>query len=224
MPYLKKMASEEKTFEDRTEVAQQRIKEEKWFDCDHLIALSLLRDFGAFGAAGDRHLAEFVPWYLASDEMLWRYGAVRTPYEWRLRTRDEKKNKDFKDEELMASLSDEEGVDIMRSLFGDRTLLTNINRPNEGQISYLPKGRIVESNGFISKDSIRPIMATDPPLGVQQLVRHVSDVQQMTLDAVVRDDTELLFSAFLSDPLMNIERDKAAELFEKMLVASKLAY
>jgi alpha-galactosidase len=67
--------------------------------------------------------------------------------------------------ELKATLSDEEGVDIMRSLMGDRTLFTNINRPNEGQISFLPKGRIVESNGFISRDSIRPVVSSDPPLG-----------------------------------------------------------
>jgi len=224
MPYLRKMANDEKTYPDKTEVAKQRIKEEKWFDCDHLIALSLLRDYGALGAAGDRHLAEFVPWYLASDEQLWRYGAVRTPYSWRLSQRDEKRDKIFADDELVSTLSDEEGVDIMRSLMGDRTLYTNINRPNEGQISYLPKGRIVESNGYISNDSIRPIMASDPPLGVQALVRKVSDTQQMTLDAVLANDDEMLFTAFLSDPLVTIERDKARELFEKMLDKCKLEY
>ena len=124
------------------------------------------------------------------------------------------------EEELKATLSDEEGVDIMCSLMGERTLYTNINRPNEGQISYLPKGRIVESNGYISNNSIRPIVAKDPPLAVQNMVRRVSDIQEMTLEAIWNNDEKLLFAAFLSDPLMTLNRDKAKELFDKMLIAS----
>ena len=114
MPRLRRLAADEATYADRTEAARERIKEEKWFDCDHLVALSLLRDFGALGAAGDRHLSEFVPWYLADDAMFWRYGVVRTPYDWRLRQAKEKKEKQFTDEELVARPSDEEGVDIMK--------------------------------------------------------------------------------------------------------------
>ncbi|MFA6845060.1 MAG: alpha-galactosidase [Sphaerochaetaceae bacterium] len=224
MPKLKELAENPKIYEDKTETAKQRIAKEKWFECDQLVALSFLRDFGALGAAGDRHLSEFVPWFLATDEQLWKLGVVRTPYQWRITKAKEKKEKVFKDEELKASPSDEEGVDIMRSLFGDRTLLTNINRPNEGQITYLPLGRIVESNGFISNNSIRPIVATDPPLGIQNLVRRVSDVQQMTLDALYQDDTDLLFTAFISDPLVNIPIGKARELFDKMLKASQIRY
>ncbi len=141
-----------------------------------------------------------------------------------MRTAKEKRNKIFKDEDLKAELSDEEGVDIMRSLMGDKSMVTNINRPNEGQISYLPKGRIVESNGLISEDSIRPIVATDPPLAIQNLVRQVSDVQEMVLEAIYNNDDNLLFTAFLSDPLMNLSLDKARELFDKMLTSSALQH
>ncbi|WP_320129761.1 alpha-galactosidase [uncultured Sphaerochaeta sp.] len=224
MPKLKELAADPNTYPDETELAKKRIAEEKWFDCDHLIALSFLRDFGALGAAGDRHLSEFVPWFLSSEEQLWKLGTIRTPYAWRLSQAKEKKEKVFKQEDLIAEPSDEEGVDIMRSLLGDRTLLTNINRPNEGQIRYLPKGRIVESNGYISNDSIRPIMAMDPPLAIQNMVRQVSDVQQMTLDALYTNDDQLLFTAFLSDPLMKLPLDKARELFDKMLKASEIRY
>jgi alpha-galactosidase len=212
------------TFADETEIAKERLTNEKWFDCDQKIALAFLRDFGALGAAGDRHLAEFVPYFLTSDENLHTYGVIRTPYEWRMRTAKEKRSKIFKDEDLKAVLSDEEGVDIMRSLMGDKSMVTNINRPNEGQISYLPKGRIVESNGLISEDSIRPIVATDPPLAIQNLVRQVSDVQEMVLEAIYNNDDNLLFTAFLSDPLMNLSLDKARELFDKMLTSSALQY
>lgn len=224
MPRLIELAHNPNTYSDRTEVAKERIRDEKWFDSDHLIALSLLKDFGALGAAGDRHLAEFIPWYLNDEKELNSYGVIRTPYSWRVEEDKRKKTKVFKDEELKASLSDEEGVDIMRSLMGDRTLYTNINRPNEGQISYLPKGRIVESNGFISQNSIRPIMSTDPPIAVQTMIKRVSDIQQMALDAIWENNDELLFRAFLLDPLVTISKSKAKELFERMLEECKLKY
>ena len=224
MPRLKELAADPAVYKDATAKAKERIAGEAWFDCDHTIALQLLRTYGALGAAGDRHLAEFIPWFLRTDEELWKYGVVRTPYSWRLSQAAEKRAKVFKDEELIATLSDEEGVDIMRALMGDRTLLTNINRPNQGQISYLPKGRIVESNGFISENSIVPIVSSDPPLAVQEMVKKVSNVQQLTLDAVLKNDDNMLFQAFLLDPLMSLEYSKAEELFAKMLTASALRY
>jgi alpha-galactosidase len=46
----------------------------------------------------------------------------------------------------------------------------------------------------------------------------------MTLDAVIANDDELLFKAFLSDPLMHIGRKEARKLFDEMLVASALRY
>ncbi|HZJ88482.1 MAG TPA: alpha-galactosidase [Sphaerochaeta sp.] len=224
LPYLAQDLEDPLYFADRTAIAQERRDTQKWFDCDQRVAMSFLRDFGVLGAAGDRHLVEFVPWYLDSEETLHRYGVPLTPYSWRESQAIEKRAKVFSDDELVAVKSDEEGVDILKAIVGLDTLVTNINRPNEGQISYLPQGRIVESNGYILQDSIRPIMASDPPLAVQSMVRHVSDVQEMTLQAVLADDEALLFQAFLSDPLMRLSRDRAKELFNRMLIASSLAY
>jgi alpha-galactosidase/6-phospho-beta-glucosidase family protein len=224
MVHLRKELQNPNYFADLTHVALKRREEEKWFDCDQRVAMNFLRDFDVLGAAGDRHLVEFVPWYLDSEESLHKWGIMRTPYSWRERQAEEKRAKTFTDEELVAERSDEEGVDILWALAGGDPLLTNINRPNEGQISYLPKGRIVESNGYISKDSIIPTVAADPPLSIQNLVRHVSDVQEMTLRAVLANDMDQLFAAFLEDPLMILGRDKARELFDRMLTATQLTY
>ncbi len=224
MPRLIELAHDQKTYSDETSLAKKRISEKKWFDCEHLIALALLRDFGALGAAGDRHLSEFIPWILKSEEELWRYGVPRTPYEWRLSERERKLHKVFTDEELKNKPTDEEGVDIMRSLMGDRTLYTNMNRPNVGQVSFLPEGRVVETMNYLCKDQIVSSVSSNPPLAVQQMIRHVSDVQQMTLDAVCEQNDELLFRAFVNDPLVNIPLSKAHELFGKMLDACKLVY
>lgn len=220
----KKKAFDPETFTDRTSVALEREKMEKWFECDNLIAFEFLRRFGVLGAAGDRHLAEFVPWFLSDEKYLNSLGVIRTPYSWRLKNAAEKKAKVFTDEELKASPSGEEGVDIMMALLGEGTLKTNMNRPNEGQISFLPKGRIVESIGLISRDRVSPVVSSDPPLLVQNLIRRISDEQQTALDAIWEKNDELLFQAFLMDPLVSIPVTKARSLFDRMLLEGRLQY
>lgn len=224
IPYLKEMVKDPSTFPDLTEKAKKRVADGKWFESDHLVALSFLRDFGTLGAAGDRHLAEFVPFFLNSDEEAWRYGFIRTPFSYRVEEDKRKKSKVYTDEELVAAPSDEEGVDILLSLFGERTLKTNVNMPNRGQVRYLKEGHIVESNGYISADSIVPIVSTDPSLAVQSMVKRVETEQDLALEAIWNNDMELLFQAFISDPLVNINVDKAHELFTRMIASCGLRY
>ena len=224
IPYLKEMVKDPSTFPDLTEKAKKRIADGKWFESDHLVALSFLRDFGTLGAAGDRHLAEFVPFFLNSDEEAWRYGFIRTPFSYRVEEDKRKKSKVYTDEELVAAPSDEEGVDILLSLFGERTLKTNVNMPNRGQVRYLKEGHIVESNGYISADSIVPIVSTDPSLAVQSMVKRVETEQDLALEAIWNNDMDLLFQAFISDPLVNINVDKAHELFTRMIASCGLRY
>lgn len=223
MPRIKELANSD-IYKDYTALAKERIENEKWFDSDHLIALDFLKNFGSLGAAGDRHLAEFVPWYLTSDETLNKYGVVRTPYEWRLARDNRRKNEPITDEDLIAKPSDEEGVDIMMSLFGERTLYTNINLPNRGQINYLPLGSIVESNGYITENSIVPSHSNNPTEAVKALIKRVNVVQELTLEAICNNDDEMLFQAFLQDPLMTISVEKARELFNRMNEICKIKY
>ena len=224
MPLLKEYVKNNDVFADRTESAKGRVKEGKWFDSDHLVALRFLRDFDTLGAAGDRHLAEFVPFFLTSDEDVWRYGFVRTPYSYRAAEDIRKKNKVYTPDELIAKPSDEEGVDIILSLAGERTLKTNINIPNIGQVGYLKKGHIVESNGYISANSIVPIVSTDPSLSIQAMVQRIEAEQSIALEAILGNDMDKLFEAFILDPLVDIPIDKAHELFERMLASCYLRY
>ncbi len=224
IPLLREYVNSGKAFPDLTEKGRTLVKEGKWFDCDHLVALKFLKDFDVLGAAGDRHLAEFVPFFLTSDEEAWRYGFVRTPYSYREAEAIRKKNKVYTDEELIAKPSDEEGVDILLSLCGERTLKTNINMPNKGQVRYLGENHIVESNGYITANSIVPIVSTDPSPAVQAMERRIETEQDIALEAIWKNDMDLLFEAFAMDPLVSLHLDKARELFDKMLPLCELRY
>jgi len=85
-PLLQRRIQSEGFWADQTEWALQLKAHGSWFQSLSRIAFDFLRRFGALGAAGDRHLAEFVPWYLVSEENLHRYGVILTPSSYRIGT------------------------------------------------------------------------------------------------------------------------------------------
>ncbi|MEM4247788.1 MAG: hypothetical protein QXH80_00825 [Candidatus Nanoarchaeia archaeon] len=211
-PKLIELVSNEKTFSDRSEVAAERVKKGLWFESDHLIALDFLRRFGVLGAAGDRHLVEFVPWYLRSEKELHRWGVICTPYSWRIIRSKEKAVVPTK-----LTPSGEEGVDQMLALLGLVPLDTNVNLPNHGQMPDMPLGAVVETYAQFRQNSIRPIVSAKLAPCISEAVRRVVTVQQLTLKAAMEGDIELAFQAMLADPLVTISTDLAWKMFKEML-------
>jgi alpha-galactosidase len=188
------------------------------------VACDFFRRFGALGAAGDRHLVEFVPWYLVSEENLHRYGVILTPSSYRLGT--------WRPPEGVLSgtavrkadrlrPSGEEGVAQMLALLGIEPLDTNVNLPNAGQIPDLPRGAVVETNAQFRMDSLSPVVPPPLPAALLSLVRRAVDVQQMTLEAAIRKDVDLAFQAVLLDPLCRIPVDAAWEMFRELIEANR---
>lgn len=113
--------------------------------------------------------------------------------------------------------SGEEGVNIIAALLGLGELVTNVNMPNQGQVSNLPIQAIVETNAFITRNRVQPIFSGALPKGVEMLAaRHISN-QEAVADAGLTKDTGLAFQAFLNDPLVRIDRSDAEQLFNDML-------
>ncbi len=237
-PMLNKHISKRGFFKDRTQDAIKQKQEGRWFRSQGLIAYDFLRRFGVLGAAGDRHLAEFVPWYLTSEENLHRWGVILTPSSYRLGMWQEKDNavatqvkasKAAKKTKKKAAggielkRSGEEGLDMILALLGDKPIDTNVNLPNTGQAPDLPLGAVVETNAAFRMDRVTPLAANPMPPLVASLVNRVVDVQQATLEAALTRDKELAFAALLADPLVNIPTDKARDMFDELLKANKAA-
>jgi alpha-galactosidase len=213
-PRLLEMIGAEGFFADHTAEALKRREQESWFESDGLIAFDFLARFGALGAAGDRHLAEFVPWYLGSEEDLHRWGVVLTPYSWRVR-RSEKPSRREVEAPLLSS--GEEGVRQILALLGGGSFVTNVNVPNRGQVPGLPTGAVVESYAHFEQRRIRPIVSRPLPLALAGITRHIVDLQSITLRAARTRDRDLAFQALLSDPLVRIPTDRAWQMFGEML-------
>jgi alpha-galactosidase len=188
----------------------------------------LFRRFGILAAAGDRHLAEFVPWFLTSETSCYRWGFRLTPYSYR---RDRYRNapKLFqqamrKNEFPKINLSGEEYLQQMKALTGGATLRTNVNLPNRGQVRNLPLGAVVETNAVFSADRVEPVASGALPDNVNVLVlRHVLN-QESLIKAVFTGNKDLAFQAFLNDPLMTIPADDAWQLFNTMLKKTRFEF
>ena len=204
--------------ESLSRIALEREAKEDWFTSEFKIAEDFLARFGVLGAAGDRHLAEFVPWYLSSKAEINSWGVCMTPYEWRIKranTPDEARQKYL---EADLAPSGEEGVLLLEALAGatDELVRTNFNMPNIGQNPDAPVGAIVESYGLIAKNKVEPIGCGILPAAVQALEDRVLKIQQLVLDGVMNRDREMVFAGFAIDPLNTISPRAARAMFDEI--------
>ena len=156
-------------------------KDRSWmnsaFHCAHRVKFDLFKKYGMIAAAGDRHLAEFMPGdlYLKDPETVksWKFGL--TTVDWRkndLKERLEKSRKLFeREEQVELKPTGEEGILLIKALCGLGRMVSNVNIPNtDGQISNLPVDEVVETNAIFDRNSIRPIMAGSLPQPVLDLI------------------------------------------------------
>lgn len=195
------------------------------FMSQNRVKFDLFRKYGVIAAAGDRHLAEFVPDYIQNPETVayWKYAL--TPVDYRVKNKKElnEKSRAYVAGELSIPIepSGEEGVSQIKALLGLGEIITNVNLPNIGQLDA-PLGIVVETNALFGRDSVRPLMAGGLPDGVKLLMgRHMQN-QEMILKAALERDRKLAFQAFYNDPMTaQLTRVQAQELFNQMFENTK---
>ena len=202
-------------------------KDDNWmnsyFSCAQRVKFDLFRRYGCIAAAGDRHLAEFLPpWYLKDEATAHQWKFTLTPVSWRkedLKRRLERSDRLANGEEKIdLKPSGEEGHLLIKALLGLGDLVSNVNIPNAGQIPNLPRGAVVETNALFGFDRIQPVSAGDMPANILPLVaRHVYN-QENTLTAALRCDRKLGFSTFMNDPQLGaVSLADGQKLFDDML-------
>lgn len=198
------------------------------FACSERVKFDLFLKYGWIAAAGDRHLAEFVPgnWYLKDPETVRQWGFGLTTVQWRKEdlTKRLEKSRQLRTGEKGVEIktSGEEGVAQMCALLGvGKPLVTNVNIPNIGQIPNLPMGAVVETNAVFDCDHVTPVMAGEVPVEIHPLVSRICTEQEALNKAIAARDVEAIFLAFANDPLVTISRDDARKLFKEMVMNTK---
>ncbi|HEV8065871.1 MAG TPA: hypothetical protein VGP46_13600, partial [Acidimicrobiales bacterium] len=206
---------------DKAEVMSRRDFAER-----HLLALTFLDRFGALPAAGDRHLAEFVPWAL-TESSGWgaAWGITLTP----ISQRQEHQKGYVADldsvlsgtEDLHTWPSGELVAPVIDSLLTGAPRELPLNRPNAGQSADLPGEVVVESICLVDGQGIRGRDEVHVPPALAELLRRHAAVQELTVEAAMEGDRRLAGAAFLLDPLAG-RGDLAAteEMVEELLAGT----
>lgn len=188
------------------------------------VKFDLFKRYGIIAAAGDRHLAEFVPnsWYLKDEDTIKKYMFSLTPVQWRKGEYTRQKNSESEqlvsgEKEFKINETGEDGVKIICALLGLEDLVTNANMPNIGQIEGIPLNSVVETNVLVRRDDITPLYSGTLPDEVLTLVLPHIYNQRCIIEAGLKCDKQKAFNAFINDPLVDISLDESKELFERML-------
>lgn len=192
------------------------------------IKMDLFRRFGAMGAAGDRHLAEFMNGadYLRDSSTAHSWGFTLTPVSYRkenqLRLKEESIRLANGELPVEVKHSDEEGVDLIRAILGLGDKVSNVNMPNRGQMPQLPLGSIVETNCVFTHDSVVPMAAGALPGGAIAHVRRACDNIDNLCEGIRSRDMNLIFEAFMNQALCSrLSSSDGRKLFRTMVDNTK---
>lgn len=219
-----------KAFSDKYYTTGYHKKDDNWmntpFACNHRVKFDLFRKYDLIAAAGDRHLAEFMPpIYLKDSDTAQSWGFQLTSVDFRLKDLEERQKKSARylngEDTFGMTPSGEEGILLMKSLLGITRTISNVNIPNVGQISNLPYGSVVETNALFERDHIAPVYAGKLPESVLALVLPHVQNHEAIMKAAVTYDRKLALQAFCNDPLVTIDQKEASVLFDEMLENTK---
>lgn len=189
------------------------------FTCRHRVKMDLFNRYGLIAAAGDRHLAEFMPgdMYLKDPETVKEWGFALTSVAWRkedLKNRLARSERLVKGEEqIELNPTGEEGILLIKALCGLTRVVSNVNIPNTAlQIPNLPADAVVETNALFGRDSIRPVYAGAMPDNVKELVMpHIRNHERI-LEAAKNRDAELVVRSFMEDPVVGGSKSSESEI------------
>ncbi len=178
------------------------------------LKLELFNVYGALPAAGDRHLAEFFPYFLTDATGRGEdYGVLLTTIPDRrqqVASARSAVHTAIKGELPPVTRSHEATADIISAVTNGRSVRTIVNLPNTGQIDNLPRGAVVETLAEITSAGAQPLtVGTIPPGVLSTLQPHVVN-QEMIAQAALTGDRALALQAMVNDPLVpNLQTARA---------------
>lgn len=167
--------------------------------------LAMCRQFGFLPLAGDRHLVEFYPSLCnVRNGYAMKYNVHKTTVDARRMMKQEQLQdilsiSEGKNEGSWTS-SGEEMIEIIKAIVTNRQTTSIVNLPNQGQVSNIQTGAVVETLAVISADGIRPIDSGTVPGAAGSLCRLHADVHDLTVQAALSGDRKRLVEAISLDP------------------------
>ena len=189
------------------------------------LKFELFKLLGVLPAAGDRHLAEFFPYFLTEQAGRGsKYGVTLT----RISHRQALMEQAFQRadrlrrgaESVPMAPSVEAASRIIAALAGGDKCTDVMNLPNAGQIAELPAGAIVETRATVTRGTVTPEPVGALPPAVRTVLEHHVRIQEMIVEAALSGDRDLALQAFLLDPLIR-DLETGGRMFDELLDANR---
>ncbi|MFH0964982.1 MAG: hypothetical protein V2A58_13360 [Planctomycetota bacterium] len=170
-----------------------------------LVTSELFETFGYLPYFGDRHTCEFFGRYITGDKQeLKKHHLHRTTIAERRRLRQRARATAERlargKGELCRSRSRETAADIAAARWTGREFVDVMNLPNNGQVSNLPAGAVVETPGIASASGFSAVACGEMPSAlVAVTMPHVVN-QELIVEAGIEGDLGKAFAALVNDP------------------------
>jgi len=185
------------------------------------VRVEMYRRLGYFPTESSEHSAEYLPWFMRSDEMIERF---RVPVDEYVR-RSEENLREY--EAMRRTLAEGGSFEIERSLEYASLIIHSIatgeprviygNVPNHGLISNLPLGACVEVPCLVDGNGVQPTAVGSLPPQLAALNRTFLNVCELTVRAALEGDRAHVVHAALLDP--NTAATLSPEQVEQMVDA-----
>ncbi len=111
-------------------------------------------------------------------------------------------------------------TDIIEAMWGDLDKPFFVNTANNGAVPNMPDDAFLEMMCDVSMDGVTPRPIGPAPVGLRGLWQQVLDTHELTARAAVSGDRDLLYRAFVCDPLVSSLADSRA-MIDELLEAEK---
>lgn len=194
------------------------------FKDNNLLKFELFKTFAYLPAAGDRHIAEFFPYFLTKKTRAGKkYGIKLTTIENRLemmeRIRREVQSIIDGKQSMKLEPSGEKVCHIVSALTTGKQKTFMMNLPNGGQIANLPSEVIVETPALVDANGVHPVSVGEIPSVILGLMsKHITN-QEMIVEAALTGNKDLALQALVNDPLVRNWED-APKMLNELLQAN----
>lgn len=182
--------------------------------------------FGLLPVPGDCHLCEYLPYTHSVHRKTWeRYDIQMYDFEWAEKGRQKMWDKIERVVAGKESLEGWEEVETERGEFIVAGILKNLNSyeeavniPNQGYITNLPDGVIVETPAILGSEGPVGLGGGDLPEPIAELCRRQALINELVVRAIVEEDRKLAQEALALDPMID-DPEIAKKLLDDYLQA-----
>jgi alpha-galactosidase len=175
------------------------------------LSRQLMDIFDLFPVAGDDHLSEYLPWVHEPQCKPWEKYEIQL---WDWDEAEASREAMWGQMEQMVTGQDpiahlkvvhsEGAVEVIEGIAGNlNSYLLTVNLPNEGYITNLPQGAVVEVPAVASGYGVRGLSLGALPEGIAELCRREIALVDLVTEAAVTGNRQVALQALLLDPMVN---------------------